>query len=173
VVTSFLGTFGRRTKFFRSTPGVVRKLVGIPDLEGKTRVIAILDYWSQAALCPLHDSLFRILRTIPQDMTFTQGAFKDVVRSWGEGVTLHSIDLTNATDRFPIDLIGSVLEHWIGRDYVRAWKDIMVGYPFLGPDGEEYSYSVGNPMGAKSSWSSFALAHHFVVFWCCDRLGIK
>lgn len=25
-------------------PGIIRKIVGIPDVEGKTRVIAILDY---------------------------------------------------------------------------------------------------------------------------------
>lgn len=31
-----------------------RKIVGIEDKEGKTRVIAIGDYWSQAALRPLH-----------------------------------------------------------------------------------------------------------------------
>jgi len=33
-------------------------------------------------------------------------------------------------------------------------------------------YSVGNPMGAYSSWASFAVAHHFVVYDCCRELGI-
>jgi len=42
----------------------------------------------------------------------------------------------------------------------------MVGYPFL-VKGKEVSYSVGNPMGALSSWATFALAHHFVVFCAC------
>lgn len=28
-------------------------------------------------------------------------------------------------------------------------------------------------MGFYSSWSSFTLAHHFVMFYCCDKLGIK
>jgi len=49
----------------------------------------------------------------------------------------------------------------------------MVGYPFMTPEGEDISYSVGNPMGAMSSWSSFALTHHFVVYVCCVRLGKK
>lgn len=49
----------------------------------------------------------------------------------------------------------------------------MVGYPFKAPDGSEVRYSVGNPMGAYSSWNSFALAHHFVVYWCCRDLGIS
>lgn len=34
--------------------GPLRRVVGIPDKEGKTRVIAIGDYWSQTALYPLH-----------------------------------------------------------------------------------------------------------------------
>jgi hypothetical protein len=160
-------------EFFRSVPGRVRRLVGIPDLEGKTRVIAILDYWSQTALRPVHDFLFGVLRTIHQDMTFNQGSFVDHVGRWGQGATLYSIDLTAATDRFPVDVIALVLRGHFGQNFVQAWRDIMVGYPFMTPEGKEVSYSVGNPMGAMSSWSSFALTHHFVVYVACVRLGMK
>lgn len=66
------------SKLFVQKVGETRKLVGIPDKEGKTRVIAVLDYWSQTALRPVHDLLMRILKTIPQDMTFDQGRFKEV-----------------------------------------------------------------------------------------------
>lgn len=38
----------------KTKPGVIRRLVGIEDKEGKTRVIAIGDYWSQTALRRLH-----------------------------------------------------------------------------------------------------------------------
>lgn len=161
------------SEFYSSRPGEIRRLVGIPDMEGKTRVIAILDYWSQTALRPVHDLLFVVLRIIRQDMTFNQGSFLDRVKSWGPGVTLYSVDLTAATDRFPIELIGEVLEGHFGKDFVRAWMDVMVGYPFVAPDGQRVRYSVGNPMGAMSSWSSFALTHHFVMFACCSRLGIQ
>jgi len=99
--------------------GCFRKITGIPDLEGKTRVIAILDYWSQDVLAPLHHLLFRILRRIPQDMTFTQGSFKDHVSQWGR-VKLFSIDLSSATDRFPIDLIADVLQGSLPADYVKS-----------------------------------------------------
>lgn len=139
------------SRFFGSEPGEIRRIVGIPDLEGKTRVIAILDYWSQTALRPLHQFLFKVLRLIPQDMTFNQGSFSDHVKSWGEGVTLHSVDLTAATDRFPIRLIERVLEGYFGLSFARAWRDVMVGYPFVAPDGSRVRYSVGNPMGAMSS----------------------
>lgn len=52
----------------------------------------------------------------------------------------------------------------------------MVGYPFdlqREVDGvKSINYSVGNPMGFYSSWASFAVAHHYVMFECCARLKI-
>jgi len=47
----------------------------------------------------------------------------------------------------------------------------MVGHPFYSQEHKrEISYAIGNPMGAYSSWSSFALAHHYVVYYCCRKL---
>jgi hypothetical protein len=51
----------------------------------------------------------------------------------------------------------------------------MVGYPFTvkGKDGNltEISYSVGNPMGFYSSWSSFAVAHHYIFYYIARTLN--
>jgi hypothetical protein len=61
--------FPPKTKSFR-------KISYFPDKEGKTRVIAILDYWSQTALRPLHDHLNKVLRRLGRvDCTFNQSAF--------------------------------------------------------------------------------------------------
>lgn len=57
-----------------------RRLILIPDKEGKTREVAVFDYWSQTVLRPIHAFLFDILRIIPQDMTFNQGRFVEVVK---------------------------------------------------------------------------------------------
>lgn len=59
----------------------LRRVVGIPDMEGKTRIVAICDYWSQTALYPVHQFMFRCLRRIPQDVTFNQGSFVEIVKS--------------------------------------------------------------------------------------------
>jgi hypothetical protein len=53
----------------------LRKLVAFPDKEGKTRIVGILDYFSQTALRPLHTWIFSVLKRIPQDRTFTQSEF--------------------------------------------------------------------------------------------------
>jgi hypothetical protein len=43
----------------------------------------------------------------------------------------------------------------------------MVGMPFFN-NGEKYSYAVGNPMGAYSSFNMFAISHHYLVFLACQ-----
>lgn len=129
--------------------GFIRKVVAIQDAEGKSRVIAMVDYFSQTVLKPLHTYLFRLLEVIPQDVTFDQGSFLRKMEGWPEGVR-YSVDLSKATDRFPIRLISILLRGRFPSDWVSAWEDVMVGYPFSSDKGE-VSYAVGNPMGAYSS----------------------
>lgn len=136
------------SKYFPIVKGVVRRIVAIPDKEGKTRMIAILDYLSQSVLRYLHLYLFGVLKKIPQDCTFDQGSFKNKIKDWE---ILYSVDLSSATDRFPIQIISTLLRGHLPSWYVTAWEDMMVGYPFKGPDNIFVKYKVGNPMGAYSS----------------------
>jgi len=48
----------------------------------------------------------------------------------------------------------------------------MVGYPFDSNEDKIY-YSVGNPMGFYSSWASFAVGHHFILYYLCRKMGIN
>lgn len=157
------------TKMFPTKrQGLFRKICAIPDKEGKTRVIAIGDYFSQTVLKPFHSYLFSVLRRVRQDCTFNQGEF---ITKLANAKVFYSMDLSNATDRFPIDAITAVLSGHFDSNYLKAWKDVMVGYPFnKGNSQESIRYEVGNPMGFYSSWASFAVAHHFVVFLACKRL---
>lgn len=155
--------------FFPSTSGgKVRKLSSFPDKEGKTRIVGIGDYFSQTVLRRLHLYLFDVLRKIPQDCTFDQGKFKSLIKDWK---VFYSVDLSSATDRFPIQIIVGVLKSHFPSRYVNAWEEVMVKYPF-DYKGKKISYSVGNPMGLYSSWSSFALAHHYIFFEIARELGL-
>lgn len=146
-----------------------RRLTYFPDMEKKVRVIAIFDYFSQEVLYQLHLFLFNILKNnVRCDCTFNQGGSEPLLRN---GEIYYSIDLSNATDRFPISAISSVLRGIFSDDFIHHWENIMVGYPFkLDNSNLEVSYSVGNPMGAYSSWASFAVAHHYVVFLACENV---
>lgn len=91
----------------------IRKLSYFADKEGKTRVIAIFDYWSQTVLKPLHEHLNSVLKRINSDMTYNQGGFTQVLPTTGP---YYSMDLTAATDRMPISLQKLVLSQIIGED---------------------------------------------------------
>lgn len=145
----------------------IRRIASFPDKEGKMRVIGILDYYSQIALKPLHLYLKRVLERIPQDCTLDQSKFTSLIL--GKGI-YYSVDLSAATDRFPIQVIMGVLGAQLPTSYVDAWKDVMVGYPF-DYSARKLIYNTGNPMGAYSSFNSFALAHHYIIYYVCKSLG--
>jgi hypothetical protein len=147
------------------------------DKEGKTRVIAILDYWSQTCLRPLHDSINRILKRIPMDCTFDQNAFTKSTPADLQGHSFHSIDLTAATDRMPIALQKRVVRYLFGSTAkADAWSEILVGHPYSVRVGcntfSDIVYGTGQPMGAYSSWPVMALTHHILVQVSALRAGL-
>lgn len=175
----FMNTCVEHLELFRlpgeySVKGGIRKLSYFPDKEGKTRVIAVADYFSQTVLKGLHNYLFKVLKKIPQDCTFDQNKFKESALKWP---IVYSADLSSATDRFPVILIARVLKAHLPESYVNAWLDIMTGYPFrftpFRKKPIEISYEVGNPMGLYSSWASFTLTHHYIIYRCCKQLGLN
>lgn len=145
-----------------------RKLSCFSDKECKSRTIAIFDYWSQTALKPLHDALNGILRNISTDCTFNQNHFLDIL-SKQVNKTFYSFDLTNATDRMPIELQKKIIGSLIGRKKADAWARILTQYPFTYKDQKDIYYKAGQPMGAYSSWPAMALTHHYVVRLAAKR----
>lgn len=156
-------------KFKIRDMSLIRKLSIIHDREGKERIIAIFDYWSQTALKPLHDSLMNMLRTIKGDCTFDQQSSTRWLKVPGP---YYSLDLSAATDRFPVRLQEIVLAHLIDPEYAEAWRHVMVGYEFVVPSSSQaVKYGAGQAMGAYSSWTTFALCHHLVVRAAAMRAG--
>lgn len=101
------------------TKNSFRRLTSFADKENKVRVVALMDYYSQLSLKPLHNYLARALSKIRQDCTLNQGKFKELVIGKATG-KYHSVDLTAATDRFPIELICSLLREQLPGPYVKA-----------------------------------------------------
>jgi len=113
--------------FFSSLHGKYRKISYFADKEGKVRLIGILDYFSQTVLIGLHKYLYRVLKKIPQDFTFDQGSFRSHIKDWD---VFYSIDLSSATDRFPIKVISQVLRGILPDFFCDAWERVMSGHPF-------------------------------------------
>jgi len=140
------------------------KISFIPDKGGKTRLVAIGNYWIQDSLLQLHKVLYKILGSLPVDGTYDQESQFERVRQQSLIGPVWSYDLTAATDRFPIEPQQSVLEH-LSKDMGSTWSKLLSMMSFL-YEGNQYKYRVGQPMGLYSSWASFALTHHFVVQYC-------
>jgi hypothetical protein len=112
-------------------------------------------------LRPLHEALFDLLKTFPNDGTFDQEkSFSRCVEKAKLNKVAFGYDLSAATDRLPIDLQVTILSILIGRTAAEAWKGLLVGRGYVLPSsaeryglqpGEEFRYAVGQPMGALSS----------------------
>jgi len=150
-----------------SLSGGVGRLGFKDEAAGKVRVFAMCDAWTQWVLEPFHDFLFDILRNIPQDGTFDQ--LKPVREKAAIAQSAYSLDLTAATDRLPIALQIMLFSSLISREFAVQWAWLLVGRSYsavtkkYGGLARDLYYSVGQPMGALSSWASLAMTHHFLV----------
>jgi len=146
------------------------RLSVVYDQAGKARIVAMANWWLQLCLKPLHDSIFRVLEGIDQDGTFNQdGPLTKLMENPSPNDKFSCFDLSSATDRLPIDLQVDILNS-IGVDGF-AWKS-LVSIPWF-YRGKEVHYSVGQPMGAYSSWAMLALTHHVIVMKAAELAGIK
>jgi len=155
--------------------GFIRKLSIVNDPEAKARIIAIFDYWSQSWLRQVHDIHFNFLKRIPMDRTFTQDP---KLPKPPIGHKYYSFDLSSATDRFPMALQELMVKHMFGEDFSTRWRMVLTSFEFIVPwlskDGKEtyVSYAAGQPMGAYSSWSTFTITHHFILYVIHKELGL-
>jgi len=147
---------------------VTRRLSIVDDPEAKARIVAIFDYWSQSILRKLHLRLFELLETFKQDRTFTQDPY--IPRRLGH--KYHSLDLSAATDRFPLKLQKELIAKLVSGPYADGWEEVLVGTPFVTPEGDSVVYNAGQPMGAYSSWATFAVTHHMVIDYAAFKEGL-
>jgi hypothetical protein len=138
------------------------KLVFLPDKAGKTRLIAIGDWWSNLALTDIHIAFMQGLRKLRSDYTYRQDKIPQAVKRMGSN--LYSSDMTAFTDRFPIEIEEAIVKRCYGSEVGTLWKRILQRkFP---SEGGNISYEVGNPMGLLSSWAVSTSAHHLVKTWC-------
>jgi hypothetical protein len=147
------------------------------EAAGKVRVFAILDYFTQYALRPIHEDMLSCLRRHESDATYDQiGKVKETLSKRYR--TAFSFDLKSATDLIPQQIYKIMLGYRYTDEISHAWCDLLVDREFFfgkrtktHPKDSLFTYTRGQPMGALSSWPALALAHHFLVFLAATRLG--
>lgn len=188
--------FGERAPVPDGPMGSLGKL-GVREEPGKMRLFAMVDCWTQWVMNPLHVALFAVLKIIPQDGTFNQGKPVEelVKRLKTKGhKSVWSYDLSAATDRLPVVLQEKLLAIFTSEEYAELWRSILCDrtyevpgdlkktfgakhlWSLLGREPNPYEplsvkYSVGQPMGALSSWAMLAITHHAIVQFAAWRAG--
>lgn len=140
---------------------------------GKVRPFAIADYFTQCSLLSLHKRVASVLRKLPSDCTFNQHRGREKMLQWSREGTSYSLDLTSATDRFPITLQEKILGVILGSPELAVlWRKIMVDRDYV-YKGKPYRWNTGQPLGSYSSWPIFAISHHCVVLYSAVLVGEK
>lgn len=129
------------------------RLCLLKEAAGKVRVIAIVDAITNWALKPIHEWVFSILKYLPQDGTFDQDS--PLLRLREESMKsddkyIGCCDMSAATDRLPVKLQSYLLAHVLGHEIAEAWMKLLVLRPYQ-HNFKNYTYAVGQPMGALSS----------------------
>jgi hypothetical protein len=150
----------------------------------KLRAVANPNRVLQAALQPLKVVLGETLSRVGQDSTFDQSAGVEAVRGWlAKGIKVHSVDLSDATNLFPLNFTASCLRALKPQDlcedeYLRLVELFVEAsrMPFfskLNGITEVFHFTRGQPLGLGPSFFAFALSHHFLLHEICSGLHVK
>lgn len=159
--------------------------IGIIQEPGfKLRAIANPGRVFQQVLKPLGDYLFEVLRDLPWDCTFDQSkADVAICNALTEGKKVFSVDLTGATDYFPLALQERVLRALLpfSGDTISMFCEIAhglwkinpqiirdSGIQVYEPEGFIRWYK-GQPLGLYPSFASFALTHGLLLLGLLNR----
>lgn len=152
-------------------PAISGRLCSSCTGDGKRRLFAIGNYVNQRLLKPLHSWLNSVLVKIPMDGTFDQTA--PLRRLYGVTGTVHSVDLTAATDRWPLLLMFELCQALFGRSFASSAVNSTLGtnifdVGFVKRKHSSVSFVAGQPLGYYSSWPLFALSHHLLVWYAAE-----
>lgn len=150
--------------------GSLGKLSFKEEAAGKLRVFAMVDVITQSLFEPLHSCLFQLFKKLPNDCTHDQQhGFKYAQSLSMKYNCSFGFDLSSATDRLPISSQVAILNSIFGNNLGFIWQDILVSRSYkvestkYGITEQDLIYSVGQPMGALSSWAMMNLMHHMMI----------
>lgn len=163
---------------------IVGRIHIIQERGAKARVVGIPNTWIQLLYKPLHDILAKLNRRFPESCVENQsrGALT-VKRHIADGKSAYSVDLSAATDRFPIELQSLVLRHLGYVDHADGLEKIARSrwvFPYdendpniqLGHGVKNYiSYNTGQPMGMYGSFPLFHLTHLVFARYVVDLVN--
>lgn len=123
----------------------------------------------QRVLEPFGKAIYNFIETLPWDCTFEQSKAFPVLQSrLSQGKMVHSIDLSGATDYFPLELQRFLLLKMFDKVSVDLFTDIsQASWTF--PGYGEVKWLRGQPLGLYPSFGAFALTHGILLLGLLNR----
>jgi hypothetical protein len=135
----------------------------------KLRAIASPHLVHQEALRPLGNALYSFMKTLPWDCTHDHTKpFSCVQSHLAQQKKVHSVDLSNATDYFPLEVQLMTLKGLIGNhpsidlfeEISRSqWKSTIGTIRWM----------QGQPLGLYPSFASFGITHGFLLLFLLEK----
>lgn len=152
---------------------------GIQEPGFKLRAVANPSRIVQAMLEPLKDLVMSHLKLLPTDHTHDQeAAIPKIQEMLKSGETVHSVDLSDATNLFPLPLQVDLLYKMCPpryHEFIQIFDEVAKGNWMTKLRGkpELVSFSRGQPLGLGPSFGVFALAHNTLLEGLCIKLSLK
>jgi hypothetical protein len=137
---------------------------------GKLRSIASPLRIHQEALRPLAEELYGMIKSLPWDCTFDQSKAIPYIQSHlGKGGQVHSVDLSSATDLFPLSIQETALRAILGQSS-QSHVDLFLEISRATWKSEigNIRWTKGQPLGLFPSFASFTLTHGLLLLYLAD-----
>jgi hypothetical protein len=149
---------------WKTIPFTGGKISYIQEPGYKLRAVANPHRVLQHILAPLGNELYKVLCALPFDFTHQQDFAIPIIQSWlSSGVNVHSIDLSDATNNFPLGPQLMIQNHFFGANYATDLFYTCSRADWFLPTGGLTSWTKGQPLGLYPSFASFALSHSVIV----------
>jgi hypothetical protein len=145
--------------------GCLRKITAVTDKGNKSRVVAMLDYWTQALLQPFESNLNRMIKLLyptSSNIFDHEGGFIKLTRAMRSG--LSCLDATSWTDTFNVKIQKRVVRKLYGREYSEAWANLVVHCLWnVKGSANKVRYLTGQGMGTHGSFQIASLTYLLVM----------
>jgi hypothetical protein len=161
----------------------LRVLVPVPDSGFKTRIVAIVDFWTQLIMVPVRNHVQSVIEAEFRKTDFRKdhnlGVTKMVefqrrcIQSGESDLDVRHLkfyDITSWTDRFHRDLQKITMKHLFSSRLSEAWAQLTVHCPWHFKDQDRIiKYGQGQGMGTNGSFDIATLTDHLFINYLIDE----
>jgi len=135
----------------------------------KLRAVANPGRIFQCVLKPFGDAIYSHLQNLDWDCTFDQNRAIPILQdSLSQGKMVYSIDLSGATDYFPLKLQEFLLKKFFTEKEVSLFVELSTSSWYF-PGMGEVKWKRGQPLGLYPSFGAFALTHGILLLGLLNR----